>query len=403
MALNVEDVVAKILGPDESWDRAFETCSAIERDLKAAKRNVDDFALNCITPFIRGETPANKTLFVSVVGLFFWHRWRRGLSWKNAEKPVPNDAQFDKLARTLARCRRTLSGEFLLVIDAFEAMLYASYGRIGDAGRLLAPVRANGYPKRAPQQAFFDGAQSFVAHVDDETPLSLELPQLELKGPGPLLVTSCDQAYFDQFAMDFAHSAKEAFPESDTLIFLSDVTVASVEQVADSCWKVGVPTAFAKTPALHASLRYLVARELLDRFDRTVAIFDVDHHHNKLMRPYVLEAGELDMSLAFNNYPHSKAPWASISAAASVFNPTEPAKFLLEQFGTYFANVYDDTKSNWWIDQNALFHGFRKAQFHYPTMRVGDSAEVVRLGALNADLDVIKFKRSSRGAFRADN
>lgn len=121
--------------------------------------------------------------------------------------------------------------------------------------------------------------------------------------------------------------------------------------------------------ALYASIRFLIAPQLLNYYESPILITDIDVGFAGKLSEFKFEKETADVSFKLRN-ESTLFPWRLIPANTVVFNNTEGALSFLACFSNYFYSIYGDGEGSniWWIDQSALYSLYR--YFNNPEARV---------------------------------
>ncbi|NDV91688.1 hypothetical protein GTH32_10885 [Alteromonas sp. 345S023] len=153
----------------------------------------------------------------------------------------------------------------------------------------------------------------------------------------------------------------------------SKEVIKNVEQYQDKLESVNFSFSNAKSStnikALYASVRFLIAPQLLNYYESPILITDIDVGFAGKLSEFGFEKEPADVSFKLRN-GSTLFPWRLIPANTVVFNNTEGALSFLECFSNYFYSIYGDGEGSniWWIDQSALFSLYK--YFNNPTGRV---------------------------------
>jgi hypothetical protein len=112
--------------------------------------------------------------------------------------------------------------------------------------------------------------------------------------------------------------------------------------------------------AFYASLRFLIAKQLLNYYECPLLITDIDAGFTGKLSHFNFEKQRSDIS--FKLRKDSKLfPWRLIPAGTVVINNTDGATRFLDYFSSYFYTIYADGEGNdiWWVDQSALYSLYR--------------------------------------------
>ncbi|WP_404347903.1 hypothetical protein LG311_19080 [Sutcliffiella horikoshii] len=223
----------------------------------------------------------------------------------------------------------------------------------------------------------------------------------------PLLIFSCDMKYFEFFAENLVDSIMKSGFYSDLLFFIiedensqNDVIVSKIryklKNIGRELYIIKASLIKNEMPALAASGRYLIAKDVINRTGQGVFIFDIDFEFKAEMLNDLKKAVATNsIALTINKYGRNIYPWATIPAATAFIPNNEAGKVLLDIFSLYIQNNFREEGGNWWIDQNALFAGYNYIRKYYPQTQILDLVGVRNAGATNGEDDVKQFKRQT--------
>lgn len=344
----------------------------------------------------------NKNFVAGLLVCMIWERLHRGGIWSDkSEVCFVNIGPIEKLKVIINRVERILSADQEPLVIASKILINSVFRDYHAVGKLSARLSEIGYPKEAFMISYFVGAETFsMARIEDfdesSQSLNFDLSNISIKGK-PAVLISCDIKYYEKFSYGFLKSGKRL---NGNYIFVFLV----VDGVENKCLSDGVyvctlpDSQFLKKPALYASARFLVARSLIEHIGSRVFIFDIDFEFNDRIIDdlFLLEKLDFDIGLCFNRKYRALVPWSSIPAAVAVFENNVKSHFFLSVFYWYFSRVWTSERSNWWIDQNALFFAYKITRDAWPSAKFINLVKIRDLGATNGDPSVISFKKDNK-------
>ena len=179
-------------------------------------------------------------------------------------------------------------------------------------------------------------------------------------------VVACDSKYFMLFFEIFSQSFKAKNPD-DMLHFHIVNPSEEVKHVAADAKSEGkINFSFSKADqatnikALFASVRFLIAKQLLEYYQKPILITDIDVGFSGRLTDFNLSPANADVCVKFRKDSYL-FPWRTIPANTILFNNSTGAFKFLQCFADYFYSVYGDGESTniWWVDQSALYSIYR--------------------------------------------
>ncbi len=112
----------------------------------------------------------------------------------------------------------------------------------------------------------------------------------------------------------------------------------------------------SETKAYYTARRFILANDMMEKFSKTIFVFDADFIINKNLLDYLKLNKDIDISIYIKNsfrYFH-----LTISACQTMFNNTENSKIFLNFYKKYIYYVLNYKKIRWHIDQIVLYIAF---------------------------------------------
>jgi len=112
----------------------------------------------------------------------------------------------------------------------------------------------------------------------------------------------------------------------------------------------------SETKAYYTARRFILANDMMEKFSKTIFVFDADFIINKNLLDYLKLNKDIDISIYFKNsfrYFH-----LTISACQTMFNNTENSKIFLNFYKKYIYYILNYKKIRWHIDQIVLYIAF---------------------------------------------
>ena len=109
----------------------------------------------------------------------------------------------------------------------------------------------------------------------------------------------------------------------------------------------------SETKAYYTARRFILANDMMEKFSKTIFVFDADFIINKNLLDYLKLNKDIDISIYFKNsfrYFH-----LTISACQTMFNNTENSKIFLNFYKKYIYYILNYKKIRWHIDQIVLY------------------------------------------------
>jgi len=112
--------------------------------------------------------------------------------------------------------------------------------------------------------------------------------------------------------------------------------------------------------AFYASIRFLIAKQLLNYYECPLLITDIDAGFTGKLLDFNFEKQGSDISFKLRS-DSNLFPWRLIPAGTVIINNTEGAARFLDCFSSYFYTIYAEGEGNdiWWVDQSALYSLYR--------------------------------------------
>ncbi len=310
----------------------------------------------------------------------------------------------DSLRRCLSKAEATVALRDLIVRHGmqsswaalFDGLLAYADGRLEDAERFFAAVvdhPADMLPGSVGASTFVCRPRSTLKH--DAAPLTLDYPMASRESDEYVIVAAADGRYVSLFAETFIASALQSAGDRHIHLHVvnataeSDAAIAHIRKTVSwlrlSCSFERVE--YPKPRPYFATVRFLVARQLLDIFNRPLVIADIDAVFTKDLAHHLKEFADADVAVKKNPSTILEFPWSTVFATYSVYMPTSGARAFLHDLANYFWDRFDTTgaTNSWWIDQNAMFYAENRAR-HDNTCRILDLANTGANGLITANL-----------------
>ena len=111
-----------------------------------------------------------------------------------------------------------------------------------------------------------------------------------------------------------------------------------------------------ETKAYYTARRFILANDMMEKFSKTIFVFDADYIINKNLFDYIKLNKDIDISINIKNsfrYFH-----LTVSANQTMFNNTENSKIFLNFYKKYIYYILNYKKIRWHIDQIVLYIAF---------------------------------------------
>ena len=108
--------------------------------------------------------------------------------------------------------------------------------------------------------------------------------------------------------------------------------------------------------AFYTARRFILANDLMEKFSKTLLVFDADTIINKNLADYIALNRNIDITISIKNsnrYFH-----LIISAHQTMFNNTMSSKIFLKFYTKYIYYIFNYNKIRWHIDQIVLYIAF---------------------------------------------
>lgn len=179
-------------------------------------------------------------------------------------------------------------------------------------------------------------------------------------------VVACDSKYFMLFFEIFSQSFKAKNPDDMLHFHIVNPSEEVKHVVADAKSEGKINFSFSKADqatnikALFASVRFLIAKQLLEYYQKPILITDIDVGFSGRLTDFNLSPANADVCVKFRKDSYL-FPWRTIPANTILFNNSTGAFKFLQCFADYFYSVYGDGESTniWWVDQSALYSIYR--------------------------------------------
>lgn len=401
---------SRICEGNDEWVTAAQFLRIYELEAKSQKINIDDFLIS----FFQGENQKkigsykNKKLVSSVALLIVLSRInRRSVFWhQGTDILIPKKDQIQKLENYLNSVRKNLGEIQDAVFNSARALLDFCRGDYSVAEKLLSGSHVSDYPEGAISRGFFLGACTFGAgsyyrESDDRTSKVFQfdlniLGGRDWKDFDYLIISSCDQVYFDRFSAEYCRSARESGVNAPIIFMVYGSSFSG--EIAKNIFVLGFQSDYDAEPALYASARYVLARNIILETGLSLFITDMDFcFSNDIFGEMESVAKRCDIGLTMHGYGvRSVAPWTAVSAPLAFFKNGKFALHFLENYESYFHDMWLSSKFRWWIDQNSLFNSYVQTRRAYPVCVFENIFNVANKAVTNGRDDVQRFKKGIR-------
>lgn len=371
------------------------------------------------------HTANNGPLLDEMFAHFLWHRLHRGAFWVRKFEDVyaPSSRLIESLKRMIEYgelCANLHPG----VLSHMKAALCFVRQDFAEADAL---VRNSPYPSYAFMSSFMLGSRTFRdAHTELDL-ASIGTQGEELISWGDLgvidrwkdqecrvLVFSCDEAYFLQFASHAISTALRLIPNVRIAIGLvSSEDGKSQVGIGDLAWPDGKPlnlnskvaviegrTSYELRP-MTALGRFFLARSIHSILDCGCFIFDIDIEFLPEMVESILKImDDGDFGLSHNVYGRAAFPWSKVTAASVHVPEGNRGQFIYDIYLSYVSKVLGER--NWWVDQNALFASYSMYKTYFPCAGISNTHKMLAKGiAMTSDPAVRSFKAEANRNMRS--
>ena len=187
-----------------------------------------------------------------------------------------------------------------------------------------------------------------------------------------------DHVYFMAFSANFLKSVVRENKSTENIVIHFHITNPGEElvQVVDSLHKIidgqdnlflsiSVDKNTVKDRAYFTCTRFLGIPFLLEKFD-SVLVADADSELIDCPSKLFAEFDNVHASFLVSRGPWGYKPWRRVWAGFCYFTKNEECKLYLDNFKQVLLYLWIENKSNWWIDQNALYYAMRLTQNSCP-------------------------------------
>ena len=125
-----------------------------------------------------------------------------------------------------------------------------------------------------------------------------------------------------------------------------------------------------ETKAYYTARRFILANDMMEKFSKTIFVFDADYIINKNLLDYLKLNKDIDISICIKNsfrYFH-----LTVSAGQTMFNNTEKSKIFLNFYKKYIYYILNYKKIRWHIDQIVLYIAFIMTKRFYNAKIIGN-------------------------------
>jgi len=126
----------------------------------------------------------------------------------------------------------------------------------------------------------------------------------------------------------------------------------------------------SETKAYYTARRFILANDMMEKFSKTIFVFDADYIINKNLLDYLKLNKDIDISICIKKsfrYFH-----LTVSANQTMFNNTESSKIFLNFYKKYIHYILNYKKIRWHIDQIVLYIAFIMTKRFYNAKIIGN-------------------------------
>ena len=242
-----------------------------------------------------------------------------------------------------------VSGNYSAAVAEFNQVEECDYSLPSDKGAVT--VRSSGQINNMPHS--------------EHSPITFEPANQQAAGE-LVTVVACDSKYFMLFFEIFSQSFKAKNPDDMLHFHVVNPSEEVKHVVADAKSEGKINFSFSQADqatnikALFASVRFLIAKQLLEYYQKPILITDIDVGFSGRLTDFNLSPANADVCVKFRKDSYL-FPWRTIPANTILFNYSTGAFKFLQCFADYFYSVYGDGESTniWWVDQSALYSIYR--------------------------------------------
>ncbi len=122
--------------------------------------------------------------------------------------------------------------------------------------------------------------------------------------------------------------------------------------------------------AYYTARRFILANDMMEKFSKTIFVFDADYIINKNLLDYLKLNKDIDISICIKSsfrYFH-----LIVSANQTMFNNTKNSKIFLNFYKKYIYYILNYKKIRWHIDQIVLYIAFIMTKRFYDAKIIGN-------------------------------
>jgi len=184
-----------------------------------------------------------------------------------------------------------------------------------------------------------------------------------------IVVVVGNEEIFEKEMVGFIHSLKKTSSKFLLSILIHDVENQNIKLIHKKIKDLKVENIIVKfessktlkldeneTKAYYTARRFILANHMMEKFSKTIFVFDADCIINKNLLDYLKLNKNIDISIYIKNsfrYFH-----LTISACQTMFNNTENSKIFLNFYEKYIYYILNYKKITWHIDQIVLYIAF---------------------------------------------
>ncbi len=149
---------------------------------------------------------------------------------------------------------------------------------------------------------------------------------------------------------------------------IKDLEVENLSVIFESSKHLNLDA--SETKAYYTARRFILANDMMEKFSKTIFVFDADYIINKNLLDYVKLNKDVDISICIKNsfrYFH-----LTVSANQTMFKNTENSKIFLNFYKKYIHYVLNYKKIRWHIDQIVLYIAFIMTKRFYNAKIIGN-------------------------------
>ena len=368
----------------------------------------------------------NISFLETLACCYCWLRLHRGSIYRKLGDTWRVEvSKLQKVINVLVLVKRICGA--VKIIPFFEFFCYCCLSNYNKAFKC---IEGCDFPENAYKAGFFLGVKTAIPQEDflyglhtketcmseyfSESSLSNQLKSIrnrivrEDNEYEVIFLVSCTVNYYMNFALDFVKSLNES-AENPLVIFVLIDREEEIKSVGEDLRVsesrgdfslVLLESDVFDLPSLSATLRFLIAPYIIEEFNSSVVVCDIDstftHDNYNRLREKTECFQSTDIGLPLNVYGRSRIPWSSVPAALCYFPDSVNSLFYLGCVQQYFNATYRGKEKNWWIDQNALYGAIVAYREVFKTNIIINLIDEKKLVSDNYKDQVISFKQNNR-------